>query len=153
MDDRAELIRRGRQASGVVDNADGKNALIRDLCDALEAAPEAPGQEAVACAKATSQTCAHYGGAPARCLFDTRTWAEGTTPERCSGCPEAPGQEAGSDVEPKIFLAARLASARQEGFEAGLKAAVDRYADAETWDYFLAAEEAILALSTKGAEG
>lgn len=40
---------------------------------------------------------------------------------------------------------------RQEGFEAGLKAAVDRYADAETWDYFLAAEEAILALSTKGA--
>lgn len=68
-----------------------------------------------------------------------------------AAAPEAPGHvpTPSPAAEPVA-----LASARQEGFEAGLKAAVDRYADAETWDYFLAAEEAILALSTKeGAEG
>lgn len=41
-------------------------------------------------------------------------------------------------------LTLALSAAHREGFEEGMKRAVNIYAEARTWDYFGSAEEAIL---------
>lgn len=54
---------------------------------------------------ATPKTCAHFGGLPARCLINERTWSEDITPKRCDNCPDHRGERKmfNSELEIKSY--------------------------------------------------
>ncbi len=113
--DRAELIRRGRQASSVVDNAEGKNALIRDLCDALEAAPAVPDGWKLVPVEPTEAMRKAWNAHPSN---DSSYFSENFYRAMLAAAPEAPGQEARDDWTADPARNIDLSPSAQDGLHA-----------------------------------